>query len=235
LSKAPAASAAGLFPRIIVALVFLCGCLGGVGIHEEPATPASINEPAASTTTTGVQAPPDPSVYLSMWEEWLLKSQNISVEYFDEHVKVNSTGYESYVDTLFRVRYDIAVGWVVVHGEDKIIVKPKSSANFLSKSEIYGISHYDDGLESRVYVSNGYGNSKKLREINGVAARDVVERTLMGCHPGMDVTDRNIQWDNRGGLKVIRQVRLDNATGVCKLAVVNLETGELELCVEKTC
>ena len=70
--------------------------------------------------------------YLTIWKEVFLKKNNLTSDFFDQHITVKGTVFNDWNEgTSFNVCYVVKTGWALAYWCDHIPVQIKGSSNLL--------------------------------------------------------------------------------------------------------
>ncbi len=176
-------------------------------------------------------------IWTTIWKEFLLSSQNISEDYFNSHISVESFDLSDWKQgTSFRMNYDINIDWATIRSCDHFLIKRKGETDYLTKDEIYSIPTHEGGLKDRVLLSNACGNSKKLKEFDKIISQSEVAPKLKQCHSSIEwSSEKAVILTNEGKLVVNAYGTIDHDQNKCKFASLDLEAGELIECRDTTC
>lgn len=175
--------------------------------------------------------------WVDLWKEFVLDSQNISEEYFKNHISIESIDVEeSRQNKFFSIKYDINIDWITISAKDKILIKMGNESDYLSKDAIYSISENEGGLKDRIFLNNELGRNIKLKEFGEIITRNRARSILKKCHRSIKATADNIVFLTSEGRLVIKDKgTVDYDQNHCKFAEVDLENEKLLECRDQPC
>lgn len=216
---------------LIFAVIIISGCDTTINNNGGNITKNELLEPEFSTNDPPIKK------YLNLWEQKRL--EDISKDYFDEHIRVIYAGNERWAEgtsPYFEVEYYYLYDWIVVRLRDIFIVRKGDGGELTDKEILTNMVFHGDHLTT-------IGKLHKIMPLNRTVTKDKAISLLHEkCSDKLNFEVRIPKHNELSGVYLINGKFSTRASGIinesqnaCIYAFIDLGSGEVYRCQEGAC